>query len=358
MRSDAARRAELRARVVAEVRNRPGVYRMVGPGGEVLYVGKSKHLRARLLSYFRCPPGSKGHRILQETAALEWTPLPSEFAAVREEFTQIKRWRPRYNVEHKRDPHLCFLKLTAEPAPRLVVVGRVGDDRADYFGPFRGVTRVRAAARELVDALGLRDCPGPTPMRFADQTELFPVELAPRCHRFELRRCLAPCTGGCTQAAYWAQVEAARAFLRGHGEAPLAALRTRLERAAARWDFEYAAHLRDRLERLARLQREFALLREDLDRLRCLYLVPGVDGEDRLYLLDRGLVRGEWPAPCTPADWAPVRRAVAELQARAVERGLPTRRMDEILLVHRWFRTHPEEWRRTQPWDGAWARVA
>lgn len=352
------RRADLRAQVVAEARNRPGVYRMLGPDGEVVYVGRSKQLRARLLSYFRAPPGSKAHRILDETVALEWTTLPSEFAAVREEFVQIKRWRPRYNVEHKRDPNLCFLKLTAEAAPRLVVVHRVGEDRAEYFGPFRGVARVRAAARELVDALGLRDCPATTPMRFADQTELFPLEAAPRCHRLELRRCLAPCAGRCTVAAYRAQVEAARAFLRGQGEAPLAALRARLERAVARWDFEYAAQLRDRLQRLAHLQREFALLREGLERLCCLYHVPGVDGDDRLYLLDRGLVRAEWPAPRTAADWAPVRRAVAELRARGPDGPPPAHQMDEILLVVRWFRTHPQEWQRTQPWDGDWAQVA
>jgi hypothetical protein len=109
----------LRAYVRANAEDRPGVYRMLGAGGEVLYVGKSKHVRTRLLSYFRGRyPEDKGARILRDTAHLEWEYAPSEFAALLRELRLIKRFRPRFNVQLKRDEHhWSFIKLTKGPRP-------------------------------------------------------------------------------------------------------------------------------------------------------------------------------------------------------------------------------------------------
>ena len=77
---------------------------MLSSDGEVVYVGKSKRLRTRLLSYFRCAyPEDKGARILREAERIEWEYMPSEFAALLEELRSIKRYRPRFNVAMKRD---------------------------------------------------------------------------------------------------------------------------------------------------------------------------------------------------------------------------------------------------------------
>src|SRR5690349_23482913 len=104
--------------------NRPGVYRMLTDAGEVVYVGKSKRVRSRLLSYFRCDyPEEKGARILREADRIEWEYTPSEFAALLEELRLIKRFRPRFNVAMKRDGrNFCFIKLTRGMAPKLAVV--------------------------------------------------------------------------------------------------------------------------------------------------------------------------------------------------------------------------------------------
>jgi hypothetical protein len=81
-----ARVAEMQARVRAELRDRPGVYRMLSPDGEIIYVGKSKKLRTRLLGYFRAEfPLEKGARIIREAGEIEWDYQPSEFAALLEE---------------------------------------------------------------------------------------------------------------------------------------------------------------------------------------------------------------------------------------------------------------------------------
>src|SRR5213595_4119082 len=96
--------AIMRSNVRETAADRPGVYRMLSSDGEVLYVGKSKRVRSRLLSYFRCAyPEDKGARILRSAETIEWNYTPSEFAALLQELRMIKRIRPRYNVAMKRD---------------------------------------------------------------------------------------------------------------------------------------------------------------------------------------------------------------------------------------------------------------
>ena len=77
--------AAMRADVRAHCDDRPGVYRMLAPDGEIVYVGKSKRIRTRLLSYFRCGPDEKGARIIREAGRVEWDYTPSEFSALLEE---------------------------------------------------------------------------------------------------------------------------------------------------------------------------------------------------------------------------------------------------------------------------------
>src|SRR5919205_3113814 len=96
--------AGLRALVRAGAEDRPGVYRMLGTEGEVIYVGKSKRVRTRLLSYFRGSyPADKGARIVREAATIEWEYVPSEFGALLRELRLIKQLRPRFNVKLKTD---------------------------------------------------------------------------------------------------------------------------------------------------------------------------------------------------------------------------------------------------------------
>lgn len=333
---------------VGDARNRPGVYRMLGRHGEIVYVGKSKSLRTRLLSYFRAKRGEKGHRIVNEASGLEWEYQPSEFAALLRELELIKRFRPRLNVQMKRDGRWSFLKLAPGPAPRLHVVHGVGDDAGTYYGPFRGGRRVVDAVRELNDALGLRDCPPAVPIRFADQADLFSFEPTPGCHRMELRLCLGPCAGGCTQAEYRARVDTARAFLNGAADEPLERLEGRMQAAAERMQFELAATLRDRLRRLEALRDEFAELRGALDGLSFLYEVPGEEGDDRVYIVRRGTVRAVVPAPRRKAERRRLDALADEHFGRPEPTSVVTRhQVDEILLISRWFRLNPAQLQHT-----------
>src|SRR5947209_18616762 len=96
--------AAMKALVRETAADRPAVYRMLAADGEIVYVGKSKRLRSRLLSYFRGSfPEDKGARVVREADRIEWDYTPSEFAALLEELRLIKRFRPRLNVAMKRD---------------------------------------------------------------------------------------------------------------------------------------------------------------------------------------------------------------------------------------------------------------
>ena len=343
------RLAVMRASVRSEAKDRPGVYRMISSDGEVVYVGKSKRVRSRLLSYFRCSfPEEKGGRILRDADRIEWDYTPSEFAALLEELRLIKRFRPRYNVAMKRDGrNYCFIKVTRGPAPKLVVVRGPGqDDSAIYYGPFLGAMGVAEAVRELSDVLGLRDCAADQPMHFADQSELFDIfPRTPGCIRFEVKKCLGPCVGGCSVQQYNERMALARAFLDGGDDGPIDMLRRDMEAASERLEFERAATLRDKLKRLQALRGQFARLRFAVETLSFVYTVPGFDGEDRVYLIRRGRVRAEHTRPRTVADAAGLIGSISDVfgVTEPVTSQIPTHEIDELLLISSWFRRFPAE---------------
>jgi excinuclease ABC subunit C len=346
--------AEMRAHVRANAKDRPGVYRMLSPDGEIVYVGKSKKLRTRLMSYFRCSPEEKGARIVREACRIEWEYTPSEFAALLEELRLIKRFRPRLNVAMKRDArHFAFIKVTRGIAPKLAVVRGAGaDDAQIYYGPFHGAQRVTEAVRELNDALGLRDCRLDQPMHFADQPELF--QLMPRtpgCIRYEIRKCLGPCVGGCTAGQYDERVGLVRGFLDGADDGPMHRLRGEMEEASQLMEFERAAVLRDKLQRLEGLREQFIRFRFAVETLSFVYTVPGHDGDDRVYLIRRGRVRGEYAMPRSEQERTRLLEMVESVfnpSDRDVAQ-VPAHEVDELLLLSSWFRRFPGELSRSRP---------
>jgi excinuclease ABC subunit C len=353
--------AELRAEVRASCENRPGVYRMIGPDSEVLYVGKSVRVRSRLLSYFRADRGEKAAEIISHTHHIEWEYAPSEFASLLLEMRSIQKWRPPFNVEHKRDRFFCFVKLTREAAPRIITVREVLDDGAVYFGPFRGPRRVRDVVREIRDLLELRDCVAGTRMRFADQLDLFQellpesaaAAIQPLCVRADLKRCLAPCAARCTRTEYVAQVDLARRFLEGDADVPLTILRIRMSSAADRLQFEYAAELRNRMQRLEEARAELVALRGMIESLTFVYGVTGHGGENRIYIVRRGSIREEHPLPPPSAERTQLlERAGRILNRREMNGRVAPTQAAEILLLTRWFRLRPQELQRTWRPDG------
>ena len=160
----AARTSALRVLVRRDAGRQPGVYGMIDGTGRLLYVGKAKALRLRLLSYFR--PKSrdpKAGRILGLTRSIVWEPCLHEFAALIRELELIRRWRPHFNVRGKptrqRPTYIC---VGRQPAPQLFLSRVPPPGVLDRFGPLMNSERLSEAVRRLNDHFGLRDCPSPS----------------------------------------------------------------------------------------------------------------------------------------------------------------------------------------------------
>ena len=343
----------LREKVRARAEDRPGVYRWLGRGGRILYVGKSVRVRSRLLSYFREETG-KAARMVAEAEALSWDYTPNEFAALFREMRLIRVWQPEYNVQHKRERRYGFIKVTREPAPRLIPVSRVHGDGARYYGPFGRTAWLARAVHDLSLATGLRDCSGDTPIHFGDQFEMFGGSRVPRCIRVETGTCPGPCAGRCTTAEYDRGVRLARAFLEARSRAPLKELERSIGEAAADLRFEYAATIRDRMATLEKLWNHLSGFRGRIETFNLVYPVSGFGGEDRIYLIRRGRLHGELPWP--KSDEA---RGRANVVVSEAFRPVPADRngaLDadsaaEVLMTVAWFNKRPRERKRAQTPD-------
>jgi excinuclease ABC subunit C len=347
--------ARLRRGVLEDGPQLPGVYGMLDRHGDLIYVGKAKCLRTRLLSYFR--PRSRDRRagrIIDHTSAVVWEVCPSEFAALHRELELIRRWRPRFNVQGQpggfRFTYVC---LGRKPAAYVFLARRPPAGALASFGPVPAGRRAGAAVRWLNDRFRLRDCSQAQEMVFAEQAELFPVTLSPGCLRYEIGTCLGPCAAACTRAEYAAQVAAARAFLSGSDSGLLKKLQRVMAAAAEELAFERAAALRDKLQALRWLHEQLESLREARARGSFVYPVEGHDGSRFWYLIRGGWTVTAAAAPTEDEGRRKVRGLLGEVYRpeQAAEAEL-TERVEGVLLVAGWFRRYPQERARVlQPAD-------
>jgi excinuclease ABC subunit C len=348
---------QLRQRVRAMAENRPAVYRMTDALGRVIYVGKAKRLRTRLLTYFRAEyPDDKAARILHAASDIVWDYVPSEFAAYLNELRQIRRFRPHFNYRGNVTRRSVLIKISGDPAPRMYAGATVARDDARCYGPFRSMSRTLEAVRTLNDLLGLRDCKAEMPAVFAGQGDLFDQPRQAGCMRHEFGFCSGPCAGFVTERDYRRQVETAMAFLEGRTIQPIDRVVQAMQEAAAQARFEVAARWREKFEQLEWLLAATSRARTARDLLTFVYHDPGDFGDDRAYLVRQGVVRASFPYPSTPIEHEAFRAVVAAEAAQPVPPAgpLPIESIDEILLVMSWFRAHPEALRRTSAF-GEWA---
>ncbi len=345
----------LRRRVKLLSENRPAVYRMVDPAGRVLYVGKARRLRARLLTYFRASyPEDKAARILHASHDIEWDYQPSEFSALLGELRQIRKHRPAYNVSMNRTRRVGFVTVSGGPAPRLGVSQRT-DQEVRCYGPIVSPGRAREALRVINDLLGLRDCAEKMPIVFADQGDLFAEPRRAGCMRHDFRLCTGPCAGFVAEWAYVNQVAAAVAFLEGRTIQPIDRVVSEMMACSDRSDFAGAVKWRERFEHLEWLFAALNRARAAIALLTFVYRDPGEYGDERAYLVRQGVVRAAFPWPATPIEREAFRAVVAEEMTRPEPNAgpLPSATVDETLLLLAWFRRHPDALRRTEPLE-AW----
>ena len=223
----------------------PGVYRMIDANGDVLYVGKAKSIRKRIIAYAR-PTGydPRIERMIAATAALEFVSTATETEALLLEANLIKRLRPRFNVLLRDDKSFPYILITADHwAPQILKHRGARTRQGNYYGPFASVWAVNRTITALQRAFLLRSCSDP----------FFESRTRP-CLLYQIKRCSGPCTREIDFAEYGKLVREANAFLSGKSRAVKDALAAEMEKASGTLEFERAAIYRDRLAALSAVQ--------------------------------------------------------------------------------------------------------
>jgi excinuclease ABC subunit C len=342
--------SELRSLVSQYVPRQPGVYGMVDCLGRLVYVGKSKLLRNRLLSYFLPNhEDEKAGRIIQSAVRIVWEPQPSEFAALLREQQLIRRFRPRFNVQgipnRQRSVFLC---LGRGPAATFYSSSDLDPNAIAWEGPLVGSGRVKRAAELLNRFFLLRDCSNQTRFVFQDQRSLFDLEVRAGCVRYEMQNCLGPCASGCSRGHYQRQVELAKAFLKGEPSDIVERAESKMRLAAERLHFEQAQRFRDDFQVLRWLANRLESHQQVRERFTCVFPVAGYRGRDIWYLIRRGVVEHAVAAPKNQNHYRQAQIVIQRWLANERVVGANFQRREETLaIVASWFRKFPTELTRT-----------
>ena len=185
---------------------KPGVYRMIGADGEVLYVGKARSLRNRVAAYTQPTRlETRLMRMVSHTRSMEFVVTDSEAEALLLENNLIKRFRPRFNVLLRDDKSFPYIVIRRDTEwPQLAKHRGVRQAGNEYFGPFASATAVNRTLYALQRAFPLRSC----------SDGVFSTRTRP-CLQYQIKRCTAPCVGRIDKPEYDAIVHEVRDFLGG-----------------------------------------------------------------------------------------------------------------------------------------------
>jgi excinuclease ABC subunit C len=241
---------------VKRLPDRPGVYRMIGEDGEVLYVGKARSLKKRVVQYAqgRFHTQRIAHMV-DLTRAMEFVSTKTETDALLLEINLIKQLKPRFNVLLRDDKSFPEIVIRREhPAAQLRKHRGAHTIKGDYFGPFASAWAVNRTLNTLQKAFLLRSC----------SDSVYDSRTRP-CMLHQIRRCAAPCTGLISLEDYAGLVDQAQAFLRGKSRAVMSNLSEQMQAASDDLEFERAARLRDRIRALASIAQEQQINPETVD---------------------------------------------------------------------------------------------
>ena len=241
---------------LATLTEAPGVYRMLGVDGAVLYVGKAKNLRKRVSSYFQKTSHSPRIALmLQQVAGMETTATRSEAEALILENTLIKKLKPKYNILFRDDKSYAYIGLSGGDFPRLFYHRGAFEKKSRYFGPFPSGLAVKEGIQLIQKTFLLRTC----------EEAVFAHRSRP-CLLHQIQRCKAPCVGLVSAEEYGADVRLAELFLKGRHAEAIENLTRQMEAAAAALRFERAAALRDQIKALqAVLHRQYVSSTKEAD---------------------------------------------------------------------------------------------
>jgi len=222
----------------------PGVYRMLGPEGQILYVGKARDLRKRLTGYFRKNGLTiRTHVMMQAVADIQVTVTHTENEALLLENNLIKSLHPRYNILLRDDKSYPYIFLSEGEFPRIGFHRGAKREKGRYFGPFPSAGAVRESLGLLQKVFPIRQC-----------EDSFYRNRSRPCLQYQIKRCSAPCVGLIDAKTYQQDVRHAAMFLEGYNQTIIEELVRQMEQTAERKDYENAARARDRIATLRKIQ--------------------------------------------------------------------------------------------------------
>lgn len=226
--------------------HKPGVYRMLGNDGTVLYVGKAKDLKNRLSSYFRGTlTNSRIFVMVKQICNVEIAITNTEAEALLLESNLIKQHSPRYNILLKDGKGYPYIHITAGEYPRIEFYRGSRKQPGQYFGPYPSVGAVRQTMHLMKKLFKARQC----------EDSYFANRSRP-CLEYQIKRCSAPCVGLIDQQEYAQSIRHAVQFLQGRTQEVIDELVQKMESAALTLNFEKAAEYRDLIESLRHISQQ------------------------------------------------------------------------------------------------------
>jgi excinuclease ABC subunit C len=264
----------------------PGVYRFYNKLDKVIYVGKAKNLKNRLSNYFQANLATKTHRMVHEAVRVDWTIVSTELEALALEFSWIKQYQPKYNVQFKDDKSYPYLALSLNDEYPLIFITRK-DKRPGlkYFGPYTNAWALRNTFEVLLKVFPVRSCSSSNFTR-AQRSKR-------QCLLGDIGKCAAPCVEWISKEDHKKLAERLNEFMESGMENILPKLHEEMSAAAANEEFERAARLRDQIESFEKAQKSTeGNFSDDLDGDFISIYHDGFHAAGSIFSMQRGSVKG------------------------------------------------------------------
>ena len=264
----------------------PGVYRFYNKQDKVIYVGKAKNLKNRLSNYFQANLATKTHRMVHEAVRVDWTIVSTELEALALEFSWIKQYQPKYNVQFKDDKSYPYLALSLnDDYPMIFITRKDKRPGLKYFGPYTNAWALRNTFEVLLKVFPVRSCSSANFTR-AQRSKR-------QCLLGDIGKCAAPCVGWISQDDHKQLAQRLNEFMESGMENILPKLHEEMNTAAANEEFERAARLRDQIESFEKAQKSTeGNFSDDLDGDFISIYHDGFHAAGSIFSMQRGSVKG------------------------------------------------------------------